>query len=79
MISFAIAAMWRRCAFCQEKPNKSKDFAILGIKWMCVSVSVECDITGGLPQGIGFGEREVYILAKGYFWAKVFYVTRKIR
>jgi len=25
------------------------------------------DISGGLPQGIGFGEREVYILAKGYF------------
>ena len=25
------------------------------------------DIIGGLPQGIGFGEREVYILAKGYF------------
>ena len=23
-----------------------------------------------LPQGIGFGEREVYILAKGYFFAK---------
>ena len=28
------------------------------------------DISGGLPQGIGFGEREVYILAKGYFFAK---------
>ena len=25
------------------------------------------DIIGDLPQGIGFGEREVYILAKGYF------------
>lgn len=25
------------------------------------------DISGGLPQGIGFGEREIYILAKGYF------------
>ena len=29
------------------------------------------DISGGLPQGIGFGEREVYILAKVYFLAKV--------
>ena len=28
------------------------------------------DISGGLPQGIGFGEREIYILAKGYFLAK---------
>ena len=25
------------------------------------------DISEGLLQGIGFGEREVYILAKGYF------------
>nr|DAO08390.1 MAG TPA: hypothetical protein [Caudoviricetes sp.] len=24
--------MWKQSAFCQEKPNKSKDFAILGIK-----------------------------------------------
>nr|DAG23089.1 MAG TPA: hypothetical protein [Caudoviricetes sp.] len=23
---------WRRYVFCQEKPNKSKDFAILRIK-----------------------------------------------
>ncbi len=29
------------------------------------------DIAGGLPQGIGFGEWEIYILAKGYFFAKV--------
>ena len=29
------------------------------------------DISGGLPQGIGFGEREIYILAKGYFFGKV--------
>ena len=29
------------------------------------------DITGGLPQGIGFGEWKIYILAKGYFFAKV--------
>ena len=28
------------------------------------------DITGGLPQGTGFGEREIYILAKGYFLSK---------
>ena len=28
------------------------------------------DISGGLPQGIGFGEREIYILAKEYFFAK---------
>ena len=28
------------------------------------------DISRGLPQGIGFGEREIYILAKGYFLAK---------
>ena len=28
------------------------------------------DIIGGLPQGIGFGEREIYILAKGYLFAK---------
>ncbi len=25
------------------------------------------DISGGLPQGIGFGEREIYILAKNTF------------
>lgn len=24
--------MWKQSAFCREKPNKSKDFAILGIK-----------------------------------------------
>lgn len=24
--------MWKQSAFCQEKPNKSKDFAILGIR-----------------------------------------------
>lgn len=29
------------------------------------------DISGGLTQGIGFGEWEIYILAKGYFFAKV--------
>ena len=29
------------------------------------------DICGGLPQGIGFGERKIYILAKGYFFAKL--------
>lgn len=29
------------------------------------------DISGALPQGIGFEEREIYILAKGYFFAKV--------
>jgi hypothetical protein len=28
------------------------------------------DISEGLPQGIGFGEREIYILAKGYFLMK---------
>ena len=28
------------------------------------------DIIGDLPQGIDFGEREIYILAKGYFFAK---------
>lgn len=28
------------------------------------------DITGGLPQGIGFLEQEIYILAKGYILAK---------
>ena len=28
------------------------------------------DISGGLPQGIGFGEWEIYILAKGYILAK---------
>lgn len=28
------------------------------------------DITGDLPQGIGFSEREVYLLAKGYFFVK---------
>ncbi len=28
------------------------------------------DIIGDLPQGIGFGEREIYILAKEYFFAK---------
>ena len=63
--------MQRPSAFCQEKPNKSKDFAILGIKWMCVSVSVECDITGGLPQGIGF-------LEQGYtFWRKDTFSQKK--
>ena len=25
-------AMWRQSAFCRKKPNKSKDFAIWGIK-----------------------------------------------
>ena len=29
------------------------------------------DIIGDLPQGIDFGEREIYILAKEYFFAKV--------
>lgn len=29
------------------------------------------DITGNLPQGIGFLEQEIYILAKGYFFAKI--------
>lgn len=29
------------------------------------------DIIGDLPQGIGFLEQEIYILAKGYFLAKV--------
>lgn len=29
------------------------------------------DITGCLPQGIGFGGREIHILAKGHFFAKV--------
>lgn len=29
------------------------------------------DITGGLPQGIGFEEWKIYILAKGYFFAKI--------
>jgi hypothetical protein len=28
------------------------------------------DISRGLPQGIGFGEWEIYILAKGYFLTK---------
>ena len=31
-ICFNLVCMWRQSAFCQEKPNKSKDFAILGIK-----------------------------------------------
>lgn len=34
-------AMWKQSAFYREKPNKSKDFGIWGIKWMCVSVSAE--------------------------------------
>ena len=35
---------------------------------MCVFVSIESDdISRGLPQGIGFGERKIHILAKGYF------------
>ena len=29
------------------------------------------DIIGDLPQGLDFGEREIYILAKEYFFAKV--------
>lgn len=29
------------------------------------------DISGGLPQGIGFGEWEIYIWAKEDFFAKV--------
>ena len=29
------------------------------------------DITGNLPQGIGFLEQEIYILAKGYFFPKI--------
>ena len=28
------------------------------------------DISGGLPHGIGYGEWEIYILAKGYILAK---------
>ena len=37
----------------------------------CVFVFPQSDdITGGLPQGTGFGEREIYILAKGYFLSK---------
>ena len=57
----------------REKPGKSKVFADLGQKWMCVSVSAEDDdISGGLPQGIGFGEQEIYILAKEYFSQKRF-------
>lgn len=28
------------------------------------------DITGGLPWGIGFGEWEIYILEKGFFFTK---------
>jgi hypothetical protein len=35
------------------------------------------DITGGLPQWIGFGEREIYIWAKGYFFAKEIKVTEE--
>ena len=30
------------------------------------------DIIGDLPQGIGFWEQKIYILAKGYTWAKGF-------
>lgn len=62
--------MWRRSLCLREKPNKSKDFADLG-KNRCVFLFPQSDdITGGLPQGIGFGERKKYILAKGYFFAK---------
>lgn len=38
---------------------------------MCFKFPQSDDISGGLHQGIVFGEREIYILAKGYFRAKV--------
>lgn len=49
--------MWRQSAFCREKHNKSKVSAILEEKWMRVSMFPQSDdISGGLLQGIGFGE-----------------------
>lgn len=40
-----------QCAFCQEKPNKSKVSAISEEKWMCVSVSAEWWYNRGFTPG----------------------------
>ena len=55
-----------------EKSPVNQRFLRFRQKNGCVFLfSQSDDISGALPQGIGFEEREIYILAKGYFLAKV--------
>lgn len=55
-----------------EKSPVNQRFPLIWGKNGCVFLFPQSDdITGGLPQGIGFGEWKIYILAKGYFFAKV--------
>lgn len=57
----------RRSAFCQEEPNKSQVSAILEENGCMFLFPQSDDISGGLPQRIGFGEGEIYICVKVYF------------
>ena len=58
--------------FAHEKSPISQRFLPIKGKNGCVFQFPQSkDIIGDSPQGIGFGEREIYILAKGYFFAKI--------
>ena len=59
--------MWRLSAFCRKSPINQRFLRFRQKKGCVFLVPQSDDISGGLPQGIGFGEREIYILAKGYF------------
>ena len=54
------------------KTAVNQRFLRFGQKKRCVFLFPQSGYEGtDLPQGIGFGERKIYILAKGYFFAKV--------